>query len=89
MPFYCSLCKNEEEYCYVSPFCSACLETKKIISLYGIERVNETLKEVFVRKEEQTSKRTDIIKQVGLPVKSEEERPIAVNTRSKKTGLMG
>ena len=95
MPFYCSLCKNEEEYCYVSPFCSRCLETKKIISLYGIDRVNETLKEVFVRKEEQTKKRTDIIHKIGLPSikeepKEESEDSVAKGTRSnKKTGFYG
>ena len=95
MPFYCSLCKNEEESCYISPFCTKCLETKKIISLYGIDRVNETLKEVFVRKEEQTKKRTEIIQKVGLqlikPEETEETDSVAKSTRSnnKRTGFHG
>jgi hypothetical protein len=94
MPFYCSLCKNEEESCYISAFCTKCLETKKIISLYGIDRVNETLKEVFVRKEDQTKKRTDIITKIGLPqIKpddSEETDTVAKATRSnKRTGFHG
>ena len=90
MPFYCSLCKNEEEYCYVSPFCSACLETKKIIALYGIDRVNESLREVFVRKEDQTKKRTEIIQKIGLPVvkeeptETEQSDTVAKATRSNK-----
>jgi len=90
MPFYCSLCKNEEECCYISSFCTKCLETKKIISLYGIDRINETLKEVFVRKDEQTVKRTEIIQKIGLPsikvetTEEEQSDTVAKATRSNK-----
>jgi len=86
MPFYCALCKNEEESCYVSPLCSKCIELKKIVSLYGIEKINKTLSEIFIRHDEAIDHRTKIIKKTPVPVhininEEDEGKP---NTRSRR-----
>jgi len=55
------MCDNKDgEWCY-SGVCSRCAELKKIIDLYGIEQVNETLKSIYVREVEPIEKRTNAI----------------------------
>ena len=62
MPFYCSLCANPDESCYFSPFCSKCLELKKIIDLYGIDQINDSLKCIYVRDKTPINNRTEAVK---------------------------
>ena len=45
--FDCVMCKNPEQSCYRASLCSKCEETKKIVAIYGIDRVNEALLEIF------------------------------------------
>lgn len=77
MPFYCSLCANPDESCYISPFCSKCLELKKIIDLYGIDKVNKSLTTIFVRDDKPIENRTEAI------AENKEIPKIEIVTRSK------
>ena len=56
----CSMCNNPDEYCFTG-MCSKCNELKKIIDLYGIDRVNKSLTEIFVREERPINHRTEAI----------------------------
>ena len=47
--FSCVLCSDSQEYCYRSNFCSKCLEIKKVVDLYGITLVSDSVKYIFVR----------------------------------------
>lgn len=59
--YNCVMCVNEaNEWCY-SGLCSKCSELKKIIDLYGIEQINKTLRDVYVREIEPIEKRTTAI----------------------------
>lgn len=47
--YNCVLCPNpENEWCYTN-LCSKCTELKKIVDLYGINQINETLTNIYVR----------------------------------------
>ncbi len=59
--YNCIICLNEGgEWCY-NGLCSKCIELKKIVDLYGIDSVNKTLKNVYVRDVEPIEKRTNAI----------------------------
>ena len=59
--YNCLICLNEGgEWCY-SGICSKCTELKKIVDLYGIDSINKTLKDVYVRDIEPIEKRTNAI----------------------------
>ncbi len=71
--FNCILCNNADEYCMTSSLCSKCLETKKIIDLYGIDRVNESLLEIFVREDRPINNRTEAISQRAVLTRSKKK----------------
>ena len=62
MPFYCVLCANEEESCYWGNFCSKCIKLKKVIDLYGIDNINDTLDTVYLRDKDKVEKRANVLK---------------------------
>ena len=58
--YNCVLCGNKDEWCHES-LCSNCLELKKVIDLYGIQKVLNTTKSIYVREAEPIEKRTAAI----------------------------
>ena len=59
--YNCIMCLNEEkDWCW-SGLCNKCTELKKIIDLYGIDCINKTLKNVYVRDLGPIEKRTNAI----------------------------
>ncbi len=44
--------------------CEKCDNLKKIVSVYGIDRVNKTINSVFVRKEDAVENRTENIDKI-------------------------
>ena len=57
--YTCSLCGCQDEWCY--SLCSNCLEVKKIVDLYSIQKVVNTLKDIYVRETTPIDKRTNAI----------------------------
>ena len=57
--YTCSLCGSQDEWC--ASLCSNCLEVKKIVDLYSIQKVVNTLKDVYVRETMPIEKRTNAI----------------------------
>ena len=59
--FNCSLCRAQcDEYVFVQSHCSRCEQIRRIISLYSVDKVLETLRFVFLRDEEdKVEKRTE------------------------------
>jgi hypothetical protein len=56
--YKCYLCKCEtNDY-----FCEDCLFIQKIISLYGVKTVKNTVEQVFLRDENPIQKRIDLLK---------------------------
>jgi hypothetical protein len=53
----CTLCSDGEEWCSAG-LCSNCSEIRKIVSIYGVTRVLNTCKRVFVREEAALTNRT-------------------------------
>lgn len=48
--FNCNLCGGESgEYVYIERHCSKCLQIRRIISLYSVDKVLDTLRFVFLR----------------------------------------
>ena len=76
MPFYCTLCSNPDESCYISRFCSKCRIIKKIIELNSVDRVKKSLTNIFLRDEKIIENRTN------YEVKIEKSND-SYNTRSK------
>lgn len=61
---YCVTCGD---WCgYSTSYCekSECILTRKLISLYGIEKVGTCLRKVFVREDETIDKRTEKIDKI-------------------------
>ena len=51
--FNCSLCRSQcTEYVFVQSHCSKCEEIRRIISLYSVDKVLETLRYVYLRDDE-------------------------------------
>jgi len=59
--FNCNLCGGESgEYVYVERHCSKCIQIRRVISLYSVDKVLETLRFVFLRDEDdKVEKRTE------------------------------
>ena len=74
--FDCVMCKNPEQSCYRASLCSKCEETKKIVAIYGIDRVNEALLEIFVREERPIKNRVEAIATRSLVPKKKEKPPL-------------
>ena len=52
--FNCSLCRAQcEEYVFVQSHCSKCEQIRRIISLYSVDKVLETLRFVYLRDDEE------------------------------------
>ena len=54
---YCVICSEYTGF-GGDYLCDECYNLKKIVSVYGIERVNKTINAVFVRKEDAVDNRT-------------------------------
>ncbi len=51
--FSCSLCGGQSgEYVYVERHCSKCCQIRRIISLYSVDKVLDTLRFVYLRDDE-------------------------------------
>ena len=57
----CYLCDTDARYSHFSYFCEKCQRIKRMINLYGNERVVEILDFVLVRKQEQQENKIKII----------------------------
>ena len=57
----CYLCDTDARYSHFSYFCDRCQRLKRIINLYGKDRVVEILDFVLVRKPEQQQHKIKII----------------------------
>ncbi len=70
--FGCVMCNNPDETLVRASLCSKCEETKKIIAIYGIDRINEALLEIFVREERPIKNRVEAItNRANIPKKKE------------------
>lgn len=68
---YCTTCN---EWCgYSTSFCELkeCELTRKLIGLYGIKQIGETLEKVYVRGEKAIEKRTEKIETLEKPEKKQ------------------
>ena len=59
--FSCKLC-DSAEYVYSGYLCTKCTRIKDIIRIYGAERVEESLRYIFVRDEVPIKNRVDSVK---------------------------
>jgi hypothetical protein len=51
--FCCNLCGGQSgEYVYVERHCSKCVQIRRIISLYSVDKVLDTLRFVYLRDDE-------------------------------------
>ena len=57
--YTCILCDNPDEW--TRGLCTKCEEIKKVISLYGVDKVTETLKYVYIREQEPIKARAENI----------------------------
>ena len=65
--FSCQLCpSSNNEYCYVSRYCSKCIELKNIIKIYGIDEVLDKVKTIYVRDKKPLENRTKTIALASL-----------------------
>lgn len=52
--FNCNLCGGQSnEYVYVERHCSKCVQIRRIISLYSVDKVLDTLRFVYLRDDEE------------------------------------
>ena len=58
--FSCLLCENET--CYVSKWCDSCREIKNIMNVYGAKNVNNIVKRVCVRNQDQVNNKIKLEK---------------------------
>ena len=59
--YNCVLCPNlENEWCYTN-LCSKCMKLKKIVDLYGIDQINDTLTNIYVRDIEPINNRVNAV----------------------------
>ena len=77
MPFYCTLCANEDESCYWGNFCSKCLKLKKIIDLYGIDNINESLETIYIRDKEKIENRSKLLAKESIKTRSMAKKSVA------------
>ena len=57
--FCCQLCpSSNNEYCYLSRYCSKCIDLKNIIKIYGIDEVLEKVKKIYLREQKPLENRT-------------------------------
>lgn len=81
---YCATCN---EWCgYSTSFCEnkKCELTRKLIGLYGITKVGETLEKVFVRGDSAIDNRTDNIDKIKTEVKEEEKKEYDLRKKKEK-----
>ena len=79
---YCVTCN---EWCgYSTSYCEnpSCEVVRKLIGLYGITKIGETLEKVYVRGEQAINNRTDNIDTIKSQVKHDEKK--AYDLRKKK-----
>ena len=82
---YCITCS---EWCgYSTSFCEdpMCELTRKLIGLYGISKIGETLQKVYVREDSAIDHRTDNIDKIKLEVKDDEKKAYALRKKKKDT----
>ena len=60
---YCVICSEYTGF-GGDYLCDECYNVKKIVAVYGIERVNKTLNSVFIRHEDAVTNRTENIDKV-------------------------
>ena len=63
---YCATCS---EWCgYSTSFCEnkECETTRKLIGLYGIDKIGQTLSKVFIREDKAIDNRTEKVDQIKL-----------------------
>ena len=80
---YCVTCN---EWCgYSTSYCEnkSCELTRKLIGLYGIDKIGETLQKVFVREAPAIDNRTENIDKIKTKVKEDEKKEY--DLRKKKT----
>ena len=63
---YCSICGDWLGYSGSPCEVSECEMTRKLISLYGIKKIGETLQKVYIRDEAAIEKRTTKVDQIKL-----------------------
>tara|TARA_R110001606_G_scaffold387131_2_gene551552 strand:- start:801 stop:1049 length:249 start_codon:yes stop_codon:yes gene_type:complete len=71
---YCVTCN---EWCgYSTSFCenASCELTRKLIGLYGISKIGDTLEKVYVRETRAIDNRTDNIESIKLKTKDSEKK---------------
>ena len=71
---YCVTCN---EWCgYSTSYCenNSCEIVRKLIGLYGITKIGETLEKVYIRGEKAINNRTDNIDTIKSQVKEEEKK---------------
>ena len=56
--YSCVICNDSEEWCSTINLCSKCESIRKIVAVYGVESVINTLEDVFVRTKEPIENRT-------------------------------
>ncbi len=72
--YTCLLCDDKKEW--TRGLCTKCTELKKIVDLYDIDKVLESLKYIYVRDAVPIKSRTDVIKLPPLSEKSVEKKKI-------------
>lgn len=80
----CYLCDTDARYSHFSYFCENCQRIKRMINLYGNERVVEILDFVLVRKQEQQQHKIKIIIDEE-ETKLQESKRILRSNKEKKT----
>lgn len=55
--YSCILCDNQEEW--TMSLCSKCIEIKRIMDIYGVDKVKESLTYIFVRDDTPIKNRTE------------------------------
>ncbi len=71
---YCVTCN---EWCgYSTSYCEnkSCEVVRKLIGLYGINKIGETLEKVYIRGDKAINNRTDNIDTIKSQVKEEEKK---------------
>ena len=81
---YCVICSDYTGF-GGDYLCDECYNLKKIVSVYGIERVNKTINAVFVRKDEAVENRTDNIDRIITKDTTVHSAIIPYDLRKKKT----
>ena len=79
----CYLCDTDARYSHFSYFCEKCQRLKRMINLYGNERVVEILDFVLVRKPEQQQHKIKILIEDESNKLEETKRVLRSNKQTK------